>query len=639
MIKVFLKKIVSNKVFMLGNIKRAMNKYIYSISRNSNNKSTVNMPMSKPNGLEIIEMYSSNVELFGHGSVKLPPSSYPLKPDIILEYHQKVCVNCDDKCYIHNLLKCITYGWKPPIDINNITPVYNVDGNYRTVDLYSEGCDKEVKDMVDHGVLIRTEAYIPGIINPLGAVVKNSDKLRAKTLVGIEVKDQASLTLASNTLLEKGYNKIKTRITTDMTANGVNNASLCPPFSYPSFHDGINIIERGCYLGKTDVGRYFHSFPLALDIRSLFRVVYAGILYCYARLAFGFSPCPYYCSTWSAEYRRWITKLVGPCTHMMDDWLTIGKTLSEVMDRVSLLASIFVAIGFTIAMEKNEYGQCITFLGFLLDTVQMTVRIDQVQAKGMKIQMESYLYNISNNKYIDKSTIMSVAGKLNWYAEIIQSGRIHIKPWWDFHKYGSRICGITKQRLITDTCWWIDMLDTWSHGLQSHLEYPMWSSSEIIANKHSIYVLQSDASGSDGFGYYHGWLQDNDILYVSKTWEDAGPDRDHTKSHRDELTAVMDFLIHHREKRDVKRCILIWLTDSQGGVYSVNKGSCYSPDSLSILRVILEICDEFKISIIGLWIPREENELADYLSHLSYSLNRDSIDGSLSELEGPPRVN
>ena len=96
--------------------------------------------------------------------------------------------------------------------------------------------------------------------------------------------------------------------------------------------------------------------------------------------------------------------------------------------------------------------QCITYLGFLLDTVKMTVRIDPTQTRGEAVQMEHYLQMIINNKlYIDKTTIMSVARKLNWYSEIIQSGRIHIKPWWDYHRYGNSLCSITKQRLIPDT--------------------------------------------------------------------------------------------------------------------------------------------------------------------------------------------
>ena len=88
-----------------------------------------------------------------------------------------------------------------------------------------------------------------------------------------------------------------------MTATGVNGACISPSFSYPRFSDGINIIERNAYLGKTDISRYFHSFPLAFDIRDLFRVIFLGLLYCYGRCCFGFSPSPHYYSKWSAEFR------------------------------------------------------------------------------------------------------------------------------------------------------------------------------------------------------------------------------------------------------------------------------------------------------------------------------------------------
>ena len=104
---------------------------------------------------------------------------------------------------MNELIKCIEYGWCQPINKNSIVKKYNVTGNYRTVEQYDDGCQKEVNDMLEHGVLIRSQGYTPGIVNPLGAVVKNSDKLRAKTLVGINVVDQRSLTEASTKLVDE----------------------------------------------------------------------------------------------------------------------------------------------------------------------------------------------------------------------------------------------------------------------------------------------------------------------------------------------------------------------------------------------------------------------------------------------------
>jgi len=64
--------------------------------------------------------------------------------------------------------------------------------------------------------------------------------------------------------------------------------------------------------------------------RSLCRVgrcsgfTYLGVIYKMGRCAFGFTVCPYYCSAWSAEFPSWMVAQSIPCTHYMDDRLTVG---------------------------------------------------------------------------------------------------------------------------------------------------------------------------------------------------------------------------------------------------------------------------------------------------------------------------
>jgi hypothetical protein len=155
------------------------------------------------------------------------------------------------------------------------------------------------------------------------------------------------------------------------------------------------------------------------------------------------------------------------------------------------------------------------------------------------------------------------------------------------------------------------------------MEYLIWSADEIISNPYSIYVCQSDASGTDGFGHIHGYLNTGTITYTSKQWTHIRDTQNN--SHSDELYALLDFL----ESTTVSKCILVWITDSQSAAYSINKGSCESEIGFLNLRKILEICDTNKLSIIALWVPRESNLLADYLSHLSYYMNRDTVSGEL----------
>ncbi len=55
--------------------------------------------------------------------------------------------------------------------------------------------------------------------------------------------------------------------------------------------------------------------------------------------------------------------------------------------------------------------------------------------------------------------------------------------------------------------------------------------------------------------------------------------------------------------------------------------------SLKVLGNILELCDMFRVLLLALWVPREYNELADFLSHLSFTCNRQQINGSGAQLE------
>ena len=95
-----------------------------------------------------------------------------------------------------------------------------------------------------------------------------------------------------------------------------------------------------------------------------------------------------------------------------------------------------------------------------------------------------------------------------------------------------------------------------------------------------------------------------------------------------ELKALLQFIQDDcpREK------LLVWVSDSLAAVFSINNGRAREPQCAALVEEILELCDVLRVQIVALWVPREENELADYLSHLSFLLNRDSVGGVISGL-------
>ncbi len=288
-IKNFVKLLVDQRQFSLSSIKRVVH-HVLVKSHSVIGQSV----MKKPSGLHVTEMFDPLV--FQSGSFSLFPGSCPLVPTQMILNHRAVCKVCSIEvsglsanCYFSTMHKCITHGWKMPVEIENISPVYRTAGNYPAVTLYNESTSKEFEDMVNHGVLVECVNTLGRslVLHPLGVVVKKSDIVRAHVLVDVSVKDQTSMHLANSKLLAMipPQPKIKARITSDYTATGVNRAAYSPSFQYPGLQDGIRLIKRGCFLGKTDITRYFHSFPIAYESRYLGSLEFKGKIYQYARCA------------------------------------------------------------------------------------------------------------------------------------------------------------------------------------------------------------------------------------------------------------------------------------------------------------------------------------------------------------------
>jgi len=133
-----------------------------------------------------------------------------------------------------------------------------------------------------------------------------------------------------------------------------------------------------------------------------------------------------------------------------------------------------------------------------------------------------------------------------------------------------------------------------------------------------------NASGTDGYGYYHSYLNSKDLQYVSKRWD--GSLDNPNNSMWFELRSLADFL----EETTISDCMLVWLNDNEASTHGVSKGNCKDTASRLLLSSILGRCDQLHLQIIAIWVPRESNKFADYLSHLSTYLHRSSVYGTLA---------
>lgn len=316
---------------------------------------------------------------------------------------------------------------------------------------------------------------------------------------------------------------------------------------------------------------------------------------------------------------------------MVDDWLLQGMSLEEVQRRCERLAEMFESIGLGMATEKNKYGTSVKFLGVVIDTVAMRLRIDGVQALGTRLLLQEVRIKLVKKQRVGHGTWYHLAGKLNWFAEVVQSGRLHTHSFWEClrEKDEIKMPQPVRDRILRDVDWWTKLLGSWIGDQESGGEYRILSANEIRGKPELLYVIQSDASGDDGVGYVHGYHHEStERQYGSAGWGAEGAP---TSSHAMELRALRSCL----ESADIPRhpLVLLWITDSSSAALSVNKGNCRSAEGFSELEDIFSICDAHGYELLSMWAPREENILADYLSHLSALLDRSSVSGRVGSME------
>ena len=185
----------------------------------------------------------------------------------------------------------------------------------------------------------------------------------------------------------------------------------------------------------------------------------------------------------------------------MDDWLVSDTSLSKAKAQMDTVARTLESVGIEMAEDKYGFGQQLTFTGILIDTVTMSVRIDKDQAGAFLVQLRLYRQQLLSHSHLSEDSLRHLAGKLNWFSEVCQGGRIHIHSLWRCISQSSqgRIAPLTLQLLLEDLDWWGKKLTCWANFQSASGDFRLFSGSEILANKHLVVILQSDASGTDGF--------------------------------------------------------------------------------------------------------------------------------------------
>lgn len=188
-------------------------------------------------------------------------------------------------------------------------------------------------------------------------------------------------------------------------------------FKMEDFKTAIRLTFPGYYMAKLDLKDAFFLLPVHRNYRIYLRFRFNKILYQFTCLPFGLCICPYI-----------FTKILKPVVSYLrtegltsviylDDLLCIGRSKSECQHNVQRSMYLLQWLGFLINFSKSilEPSQSCQFLGFIIDSKDLVVRLPQDKASGLL----DLIRQIRTKKDVKIVTLAQLVGKMVSYTPAV----------------------------------------------------------------------------------------------------------------------------------------------------------------------------------------------------------------------------
>ena len=260
-------------------------------------------------------------------------------------------------------------------------------------------------------------------------------------------------------------------------------------------------LGRNSLLAKIDIEHAYRNVPVHPDERHLLGMYWGGAVYIDTVLPFGLRSAPKIFSA-IADTLEWIARQEGVSVllHYLDDFLTMGKeNTQECQCNLEKLINLCHCLGVPLKWQKLEGpATSLTFLGILLDTRKMEMRLLEEKLRDLKELITRWMGRKSGKK----RDFLSLIGKLSHATKIIVPGRIFLRR---MIQVAHRVKHLDHWVHLThdfksDLAWWQLFIDTWNGKGMMQSVAASWS---------PRFSFSTDASGSWGCGACWGdrWIQ------------------------------------------------------------------------------------------------------------------------------------
>jgi len=364
-------------------------------------------------------------------------------------------------------------------------------------------------------------------------------------------------------------------------------------FKMETIYSVIKLIRKNAYMIKIDIKDAYYSIPIDVCDQKYFKFEHKGNLYKYAVLPNGYSPGP----------RKFTKILKVPLSLLrkekiilaayIDDLISFSNSYNECTLNMGRILEVFDDFGFIVHPEKSVFlpQQSMEYLGFILNTVDMTIQLTKAKKDNISTLCQKYLT-------VDTVSIRSVArllGKMTSSFPGVQYGKLNYRA---LEREKIKALRVNKGNFEAG----MELSAEARNNVQWWLDNIQHSCCSLISTNPNV-VLTTDASKS-GWGAVFGKTKTGGLFTT-----------DETNLHINVLELKAVYFGLSSLCKEVKNMHIKLLIDNTTAVQTINNmGSCKSESCNNIVLEIWNWAICRNNNLTATHIPGILNTEADLLS-------------------------
>ena len=236
-------------------------------------------------------------------------------------------------------------------------------------------------------------------------------------------------------------------------------------FKMQTLQAAIDLMKKDSYMASIDYKDAYYTVPIDSKYKRYLRFFWDGNKYEFQVLPNGLTTGPRHFTKIVRVILRYLQKRGFSITNYIDDNFLIEDTFNRCLESVYTTIKVSSDAGFIVSFDKSvlEPSQILTYLGFVLNTIEMTIKLTREKVEKIKALILKAL-SVSSMTIHDLAqlvgklvaTFPGVAYARLYYRQLDIEKTQALK-----HSKGNYKEHVSLSRLaIQDLQWWLDNLDT-----------------------------------------------------------------------------------------------------------------------------------------------------------------------------------